>query len=453
MVTRRQPWLQWLRALAGVISVAAASATATAQTVSGDAREIGLGSVDYAAEIFGDSAGAPSSMRFVLPFGLIQAASNWQKFKPSASAFDPSLALEYAAVPTHIVIGRNPSAPRSRFIADIRDANLNPDLNIYRGFQPAATLTGAGLIAPRFGRHFAIRPSSRFRQEIYAGAGPYLTVRSDLQFDQRLVSLLGASATTYVIGSALEIGNDSVGQIAAQFTGGYRAQLPLRASAGQLRLEANYNHLQGFRYEDVDLNLRLDTNAGGLVALDARRGAPLAIGRQSSSGGWGRSIDIGASAIFTRWRVSLRADGLANEITWRNVTRRAYEKSRLTGGISSFSRTLQESAPDIRYSLPHQYRVQSAYLAARWGVIGEIEHGLQRTVVSAGIERRYGALQVRGGGRHLDRVVLPSAGVSVRAGRAWLDVGAALTTANIERQRNVIIASSLRFEFPAPVIQ
>ena len=42
-------------------------------------------------------------------------------------------------------------------------------------------------------------------------------------------------------------------------------------------------------------------------------------------------------------------------------------------------------------------------------------------------------------------VVLPSAGVSVRAGRVWIDFGASVTMANIEQQRNIIAATSLRF--------
>lgn len=359
-------------------------------------------------------------------------------------------------MPTHLVIGRNPSAPRARFIADIRDANLNPDLNTYRGFNPAATLTSAGLLMPRFGHHFAIRPSGNVRQDVYVGGGPYLSIQNDLQFDQRLVSLLGATAATYVTGSSLEIGNGATGQVAAQITGGYRLRLPLQGGLGSLRLEASYNHLQGLRYESIDLNLRLDTNARGFVALDPSRGAPLAIDRRSSTSGRGRSADLAIAAIYPRWRVTLRADGLGNQMTWRTVTHRAYEKSQLTGGLHTFSTRVHEPMADIDYRLPTQYRGQAAYIAGQWAAIAEFSRGLQRNAASMGLERRFKGLQVRGGGRYVDRIVLPSAGVSLRAGRTWFDIGAAMTTANIERQRNVIIASSVRLDFgrpPVPPVQ
>lgn len=109
-------------------------------------------------------------------------------------------------------------------------------------------------------------------------------------------------------------------------------------------------------------------------------------------------------------------------------------------------RVVDEPVPDVQYRLPTQYVAQVAYIDRGWGVIAEVKHGLQRLVRSAGIERRFSRLQLRGGARYVDRIVLPSAGVSIRVGRVWLDTGAAMTTANIERQRNTIIASSIRFD-------
>lgn len=430
----------------GFASLLLASHPVLAQSVSGDAREIGLGGVDYAAEVFGEDPKGPRSNGIVLPLGLLQATGQWKKFKPSSSQFDPALLYEYAAVPTHLVIGRDPQPGRAQFLADIRDANLNPDLNVYRGFRPVAALSGSGLLAPRFGKTFSLPWSSRVRHQVFAGGGPYLSIESDVLFDQRLVSMFGASSATYVRSSALEIGNTSTGQAAAQITAGYRAQIPHALKNGLLTVEANYNHLQGFRFESADVNLRLDTDARGFVSTDPTRGAPLAIDRRSSSSGRGRSMDVAFAALFDRWRFSARADGIGNQITWHDMTRREHEKSRLSGGLATFATRTLAPLPDFTYSLPTQYRMQAAYLSGGWGAIAELEHGLLRRVVtSAGVERRFNRLQLRGGARFLDRIVLPSAGVSLRLGGAWLDVGAALTTANIERQRNVIIASSIRF--------
>lgn len=421
---------------------------ALAQNMTGDAREVGLGGVDYASRIFSDSTEG-QGRGFVIPLGLLQLLSDKQSVRPSSGRFDISLALEYAAVPTHYVIGRRPSAARAKFFADIREAGLSSDLNAYRGFTPAATLQGAGILSPNIGHAFTVHRSTSVTHQVYAGAGPYLTVRTRALFDQRLVNMLGASSATYVPTSSLEIGNETTGQIAMQITGGYRGLVALSDSpdGARLVLEADYNRLRGFRYEDADINLRLDTNARGLLVFDSLAGAPLAIDRLTATRGNGHSVDVSASALFDRWRVSVRADGVGNRIDWTGVRRRGYEMSRLTGGTTRLALVNEASAPDIRVELPVELRLQGAYRGATWGAIAELEDGAQGKTASAGLERRWSAFELRGGGRFVNRVVLPSGGVSLRAGRTWVDIGAAMSTANIERQRNIILATSLRFTF------
>jgi hypothetical protein len=425
-----------------------AAAPAFAQNMTGDAREVGLGGVDYAARIFSDSS-AGQTPGFVIPLGLLQLLTDRQAIRPSSSNFDIALALEYAAVPAHYVIGRKPSAARARFFADIREAGLNPDLNAYRGFTPAATLQGAGILSPTFGRAFTVHRSTRLTHQVYLGGGPYFTVDTTALFDQRLVNMLGASSATYVPSASLEVGNQTSGQLAAQITGGYRGHFALSdgPGGGRLILEADYNHLRGFRYENADINLRLNTDGQGLLLFDSPRGAPLAIERLTSTHGVGRSVDLGASAIFERWRVSVRADGIGNRIDWTDVLHRDYEMARLTGGTTRMARVAEAGAADIRVELPVELRLQGAYRDAAWGAIAELERGVQGTTASAGLERRWSAVELRGGGRFVNRLVLPSAGVSLRAGRTWFDIGAAMSTANIERERNIILASSLRFTF------
>jgi hypothetical protein len=261
--------------------------------------------------------------------------------------------------------------------------------------------------------------------------------------------MLGASSATYVPSSSLHVGNQSLGQAAAQITGGYRAQLGLTPAGGRLELGADYNHLHGFRYEDVDIDLRLDTDSRGFSTLDTPQGAPLGIDRLSSRSGRGYSVDLNATAIFDRWRVGLRADGLGNRIDWTGVTHREYAMPKLTGGAKLATLF---SAPDAdrRVTLPVQLRLQGAYRDSAWGAIAELERGLQGTAASAGLERRFSWLELRAGGRLVHRVVLPGAGFSLRAGHTWFDVGSMVTTANIERKRNVILATSLRFAFGGP---
>jgi hypothetical protein len=425
----------------------AVSAPASAQTMSGDAREVGLAGFSNASHLFKDAG--TQEMQFVIPLGLLQAIGSRNVLRPGSGEFDPTLALEHAAVPTHYVIGRQSSPARARFIADIRQAGLHPDLSTYRGFKPAATLDGAGLLAPSWGRAFAVRARpDGFTHKVYVGAGPYLSLQTSALFDQRLVNILGASSAEYSPNSTLEIGNQSTGQAAVQITGGYRGQLAINGNGvrlGYLELQADYNHLQGFRYEDVDLNLRLDTNGDGLVALDPSRGAPLAIDRRFSSRGAGFAVDLATTAVFNRWRFSVRADGVGNRIDWKNVTHREYELARLTGGTTRVTAVRTEEAADVRQHLPVATRVQGAYVGDAWKGLVEVQRGFQGTTAAAALQRQFSAIELRGGARLVDRVVLPAAGVSVRAGRAWLDFGAAISTANIERERNVVVATSIRF--------
>jgi hypothetical protein len=417
-----------------------------AQNLSGDARAVGLAGIDHAARIFSEDAGTTSTP-FVIPLGLLQMLRDRQTLRPKSGSFDPTLALEYAALPAHYVFGRKGSAARNRFIADIRDASLNADLNVYRGFKPVATLDGGGILSPTWGKAFRVSPEKQpFVHKIYVGGGPYLALQTVALFDERLVNLLGASSATYVTNSTLQVGNQSTGQAAMQITGGYRGELPLSAS-GRLALEANYNHLHGFRYEDVDLNLRLDTNGQGLLRFDSPLGAPLAIDRRSASSGRGLAVDIAAAAVFDHWRLGVRADGLGNRINWKDIHHREYEMARLGDGASRLLKTIDEGAPDVRVTLPVELRLQGAYRDAGWGAIAELERGFQGMTASAAIQRRFSSIELRGGARFADRIVLPAVGVSLRAGRAWFDIGAAVTTANIERERHVVLASSIRFVF------
>jgi hypothetical protein len=161
--------------------------------------------------------------------------------------------------------------------------------------------------------------------------------------------------------------------------------------------------------------------------------------------GTGHSVDVAASALFDRWRVSVRADGIGNRIDWTGARRREYQMARLTGGTTRLALIDDEGAAAIRVALPVELRLQGAYRDAGWGAIAELEQGVQGTSASAGLERRLQAIELRAGARFLNRIVLPSAGVSLRAGRIWFDIGAAMSTANIERERNVVLATSLRF--------
>src|SRR6187402_1002231 len=437
-----------LAAVCAALLGAVAVPDARAQSSTGDAREVALGGVDYAGRILADSSGPPSP-GFVVPLGLLQLLKDRDALRIGSDRFDPSLVLEYSAVPTHWVIGRRPSLPRARFIDDIRGAHLSPDLNVYRGFKPAATLDGGGRLSPAVGKTFTVRRTPRVTHQAFAGAGPYLTIQTQGLFDERLVGLLGASSPGYLPDAALRIGNQSTGQAAAQFTGGYRAQLAVGPPGGNSHIEffADYNYLRGFRYEDVDIDLRIATDARGLVAFDSPDASRLAIDRITSTSGSGLSVDLAVTAVFDRWRVAVRADGVGNHLDWRKAWQREYEMAQLGGGSDSLRTIAAGGAGDVRVTVPVELRLQGAYRDQSWGAVVELEDGFQGATGSAGLERRFASLELRGGARLVHEVVLPSAGVSLRAGPVWIDIGAAVTMANLEQQRNIIAATSLRFGF------
>ena len=64
--------------------------------------------------------------------------------------------------------------------------------------------------------------------------------------------------------------NTTQGQLAMAIAGGYRGRFALAVGVGRgteregLYVAANYNYLHGFRYEDFDFRLRMDTDSAGL---------------------------------------------------------------------------------------------------------------------------------------------------------------------------------------------
>ena len=133
--------------LLAYLLVAIAVPTA-AQNWSTDARRIALGGVgdagNPALDLVDEQRGYGT---IVLPFGLFQVLEDVSIYDPGDDNFDPVRAAEYAASPLHYTFDRNASDSGQQFINDIVNARLNPDLNVYRGFQPANEFLGEGLAA------------------------------------------------------------------------------------------------------------------------------------------------------------------------------------------------------------------------------------------------------------------------------------------------------------------
>lgn len=157
-----------------------------AQNWSFDARRIALGSIgdtgNVASELVAERRGYGS---IVVPFGLFQILDDFSIYDPGDDNFDPVRAAEYIASPLHYTFDRKGSDSGQQFVNDIVNGRLNPNLNVYRGFQPANEFFGEGLASPSWGKTFTVRENSAGAfHGVYVGAGPYLSVRTDNMIDQ-----------------------------------------------------------------------------------------------------------------------------------------------------------------------------------------------------------------------------------------------------------------------------
>jgi hypothetical protein len=315
--------------LFGLVACSLVAGQASAQNWSFDARKIGLGSPggdeNLATQMIDE---ARSYGTVVLPFGLFQVMRDFDKLKPTNDEFDLIRTMEYAASPLHYTFGRDTTDSGSRFVEDVRNATLHRDLNYYRGFAPANQPRAEGLASPNWGRTIKVAtlPGGGF-QGIYVGAGPYFSMQSDVSIDEQLITILSSETDVYLPNTQIGLGNVNRGQMAAAFTGGYRARLALPNAASDrdgIYLALNYNYLHGFRYEDVNLALRLDTDRTGLLTVNPFLPSPLVVTRDSASSGTGRAIDFGVGAVVARWDLGFGVNGIANRIDWTNAERTTY---------------------------------------------------------------------------------------------------------------------------------
>jgi hypothetical protein len=209
---------------------------------------------------------------------------------------------------------------------------------------------------------------------------------------------------------------------------------------------ANYNYLRGFRYEDVNLALRLDTDPVGLLTTNLSLPSPLVVTRDNATSGTGRAIDVGVGVVSNRWETGFGVNGIANRINWTGVERTSYSLANPFLGDSDFVEGLAQPIGDVEVTLPVDYRGNVGYRADRWSAVAEAGKGYGGKSFHGGYEYRFNALAVRGGGMYSRQLWNPSAGVGINLGqRVALDVAMYGNAANVERKRRPALAVSLRF--------
>lgn len=432
----------------GVFAVLATAATAGAQDWSFDARDIAMGGVGTTGNI---STKMISDQRdytsIVLPFGLIQVFQNLNIYNPDSKDFDPVRAIEFAASPMHYGISREQTnIGENLFVSDLRNATLSRDLSRYKGFVPASDLLAEGLAAPNFGGTIKLYKGQRGSfQGIYVGGGPYLSVRSDSMFSPGLIGVLSTGVN--VPNALFPINNADEGQVAVAITGGYRGRFAWGPGIGTgtaregLYIAANYNYLRGFAYENDAMSIALQTDASGLLV----NASNILIDRRHSTEGRGYSIDVGVGAVISRWEFGVGANGLGNRIDWSGVQRTTYSLPSLTSGNSNFITSSSVAVADTRVELPVEYRGNIGYYTNVWGAAAEVGHGYGGTSFHAGLERRFGPIELRGGARYSFEKWNPTTGIGLDLSRrVSIDLAVYGMNANIERTRWTSVAASIR---------
>ena len=439
---------------AAILSATLLTNVALSQNLIPDARKIAMGAIGSQEDLGARLAEEQEPYRAIpVPLGLFQVFRNLNVFDPGNAEFDPIRAIENLSSPMHVTFNREPSTAGSNLVRDLVNGRISRDLNAYRGFTPPSEIDSQGLWAPSWGKtfHIAGEKDARSSHGIYVGAGPYISLGTNLRIDQNLIDILHSSSNVYRPNTTFNIGDVTTGQGAIAITGGYRGKLAafdLTRSGSTPRdgvyVATDYHYLRGVHYDTVDLDVRFDTDASGQVTLSPTA-TPIAIDRTNAKTGNGFALDLGTAVIVRRWNFSVGANGVGNRIVWDSLRSEQLVLQSLFQGANFVRRPMPSPVGTRKITLPVRYSGSGGYQTGRWAAQTELSRGLQGFSVRNGVEYRVGPLALRGGSRYqMDRWhastgigfnLIPSLGI---------DVAAYQTTANIERKQKVALALSLR---------
>ena len=438
---------------ATVLVLIAAVSPAFAQNYSFDARRIALGGAGGTPNVASKLVERQRRYKSVLiPVGLVKVLSDVRVFYPNREDFDFSRVVEFASSPLHFVLGRKQDITARSFFRDVLNARLNADPNAYGGFELPVLTDTEGLLSLTWGKTFMLHEDSRSFQSIYVGAGPYLAAEADFHFDAELERILSGSGNRYVPSASLALGGGETDRLALDITGSYRARFPLFIGDGPasarngMYVAANYHHLQGFRYDMLDARLQLDTDANGLLVPDPPE-APFQLTWHTSSQGIGLSTDFGVAFAVNRWDFGAGVSGVANRITWSDITRHELALVSLVNGSEFVHVELPRTDLTARTELPVTYTGDLSYHRDAWSAYTEYSNGLGATNFRLGLEYRLGVVELRGAGRYSQDHWYPSVGAGFNLTRSF-GVDAALygTQTFLEPEPHVGLAISLRFD-------
>jgi hypothetical protein len=426
-----------------------------AQNYSWDARSVGMGGETGlgGGNLTADMVPADRNYTsIVVPLGLIQVLSHLEVFDPNDPGFDALRAIDYVGNPFHYSFGRDEKTGNVDFVKNIIDSGFNRNLNTYRGFSPPEHMVAGGVFAPSWGHTFKVhKGANNSYQGIYVGAGPHLALQAEVQFDPRLIAILGSPVNVTVPANTTFFANNTASQqTAAAVTGGYRAKFGLGGNSLRdgLYFAVNVSYLIGIHRDVTDMSLKLATDSTGLLTV-APLQVPLGIDYFYSRSGRGVSTDVGIEIVKSGFEIGAGANNVGNYINWTNNHAQRFSLTSLTTGVSFVKTGLAAPTGAIRQEIPIEYVSNLRYSRGRWTVRTDEIYGLQKFAAHVGGELRLGPVALRGGSRYGLKRWNPTGGLGLNFSRRFgIDVGFFGNTTNLEQRRNIAMAVSLRIEHP-----
>jgi hypothetical protein len=242
-----EPIVNRFRCAVLVLLTLACTHDVQAQNWSFDARKIALGATGGAENLASAMIDEERNYRsIVLPLGLFQVLRDFNRLNPTNDDFDVVRTIEYAAAPLHYQLGRDYDARSGQFAVDVRQGRVSRDLNDYRGFVPANQPPAEGLAAPSWGGTIRVHQGAGGAfQGIYVGAGPYLSMRTDIATDPQLNEILSSATNVYIPNARMQLANASQAQLALAITGGYRGHFRWASAAATCAASATRTSTRG----------------------------------------------------------------------------------------------------------------------------------------------------------------------------------------------------------------
>jgi hypothetical protein len=443
-----------------------------AQNFANDARLIGMGGLGGQKTDAVNLAGKDRSYSAIaLPAGLLQTMSNLSVFNPKEKAsFNLIKAVDYASNPNQFILDRDGSDAASRLASDLLRANVLRDFTRYRGFNPQDIDTG-GIISPKWGKIFKVREDGDEFHGLFLGIGPYVSLQTNVKFDPRLRAIFSDPSVSVNADDAYWIGRDRTDpatacipgectptfaiQSAAALTAGYRARFNVPASMMKLAGDGgsdrdgiyvafNVSYLRGIRYEDTELTVLIETDSSALVETFPTI-RPLTLDRLWSGRAAGRSVDFSIATVMDRLSLNFGAEGIGNQLNWRDLKSKTYELANITNSSSFIRTSFVPNSTNKQVKLPVRYTAGGSYKFDNLALAAQFRHGLQKGEFNAGAEYPWWFMEFRGGMRYTSKVWNPTLGLGLNMGnKAGFDIAAYTNSGNLERIRKTAFAVSFR---------